>query len=79
MKFLIDRTSRSHDEKPCEEAVPTKEALPRGLQCESWEIEISSLEELRGFVEKYGEIVIGESLFEDDRLGIEIYDAPREG
>lgn len=77
MKFLIDRTSR-YTEKPCEEAVPTKEGLPQGLQCNAWEIEISSIEDLRDFVKKYGDIVISESLFEDDRLEIEIYDQPRE-
>lgn len=43
-----------------------------------WSIELNNLEEIASFVDKYGEIVIGADLHNQDCKYIEIYDDYRE-
>ena len=83
MKFIIRRTSISHNEDlPCEEAKLIK-ATPMFKidgkdKKEYLFMEINSLKELLALKEKYGDIIIGDSRCKEIPLEIEIYDDYRE-
>lgn len=83
MKFYVKRTSQGYiltdDDRspPCEEAV--KDGQDRGIQLYS--IEFANLDELVGFAEKYGEIIISKTsslTIPHNGPEIEIYDDYRE-
>ncbi|MEN6296989.1 MAG: hypothetical protein ABFC92_03460 [Rectinema sp.] len=76
MKFLVKRTSFWDNKKPCDEAKEEDVKL-WGESTEAWVIEISSLEELLDFVNKYGDLIISTGATEPT-FKIEIYDDYRE-
>lgn len=80
MKYRVYRTSDWSDKKPCDGAIPESKFVENsnGVTVERVDhyINFDSLEELMGFVEKYGEIVVGPGPFGEQR--IEIYDDYRE-
>ena len=61
MKFIIDRAS-NWGEKPCEEATPETivwiNKFGKKIKGDVFVVEISTLEELLNFIEKYGNIVM---------------------
>lgn len=77
MKFEVTRTSTWFDEDiRCEEA-RQEEFVCNGRSYKRWVIEISTLEELIGFIKKYDRIILDD----DERYElpkIEIYDDWRE-
>lgn len=80
MKFKVERTSMKNMVlKPCKEAYEGNIlwiGINEYLKC--WYIDINSLEELLKFEEKYGEIIITTSIFDNKTPTIEIYDYYRE-
>ena len=80
MKYRVTRRSYYSDEKPCDEAIPERKFVeaPNGVMFERVDhyVNFDSLEELMGFIKKYGAIVVGYGPFGEQR--IEIYDDYRE-
>lgn len=80
MKYRVIRTSDWSDKKPCDEAIPERKFVedPNGVMFERVDhyVNFDSLDEMMGFIEKYGEIVVGPDSFGEPR--IEIYDDYRE-
>lgn len=80
MKFVISRTSVHDDGQPCAEAFrevvqPTD---ARGQPREVWMVELATLEEVLGFVDRYETIVLSRDAFFPVPHSIEIYDDYRE-
>lgn len=80
MRYRVIRTRDWSDKKPCDEAFSEKRLVEnvRGEKLERvyYYVNIESLEELMGFIEKYGEVVMGDGPFGEPC--IEIYDDYRE-
>ena len=78
MLFSVGRTSRRATEKPCEEAV-SQSYIDGSVEREAWFVEIGTLDELLGFLDKHGGQVVIWPWYEDDTVWqIEIYDGYRE-
>lgn len=79
MKFYITRTSTFlHDEiRPCDEAYPVTHETDRTI-IDLWQIEIKTLDDLLQLYNKYGDLIIQESMTVPGKMEIEIYDSYRE-
>ena len=77
MKFLVYRTSdgKYGSRKPCDEVELYKDYEPFGTL---WTVEISAIDELVKFCDKYGVVVIIPKANGDPYPAIEIYDDYRE-
>lgn len=74
MKFQITRTSEWAGCKPIPEAEEKDPGMPESPQ-KVWQIEIKSLTDLLGIIDKYGCVVVGKTA---SGFCVEIYDDYRE-
>lgn len=74
MKYIVRRASQWNDEvKPCEEA--KQENIPYKDRKEKvWMISIGTLKELMNFKDKYGDIIVQDSIIYKGHNEILIYD-----
>ena len=64
MKFLVSKTSIWGDEETC-------------FEKEKWFMEIPTLDDLLGFIEKHGRVIIRRPFSNDEYWKIEIYNTSR--
>ena len=73
MKYIVRRASVWGNVKPCEEA--KEEYIPyKDSKTKVWMVEIETIEELMNFQQKYGDIIIGNSIIYKGYADILIYD-----
>jgi len=88
MRFVVERTSMSWNQKPCDEAVPgtfnefcgpARDLKSQQEERQGWFVDLDTQADLIAFIKRHGSVVIMEHLFSvDDLMVIEVYDAYRE-
>jgi len=87
MEFVVSRTSmETSPNKPCEEAykktcpvIVEWDWWPKKEEVETWFVQLSSLEELLSFTDKYGgKVILMRNPYNHNFWKVEIYDNYRE-
>lgn len=81
-EFIVERTSNwGGNARPCKEATPktiTVNCYGRESQENVWVVNFVGMKDLLDFKKKYGQVVIKNYIWDDNRSVIEIYDSYRE-